>query len=108
MDDLTADIYRCREISNRYRSDPDQEIRDYCNGQADRAEHLSTKLRAIIQRSLLQGSYIFRGQAIAVDTFATDLSEAARKHLSGVAEQVFDRYAEAPVRVGTDLAEKVS
>lgn len=106
MDDLTADIYRCREISNRYRSDPDQEIRDYCNGQADRAEHLSTKLRAIIQRSLLQGSYIFRGQAIAVDTFATDLSEAARKHLSGVAEQVFDRYAEAPVRVGTDLAEK--
>lgn len=106
MDDLTADIYRCREIYNRYRSDPDQEIRDYCNGQADRAEHLSTKLRAIIQRSLLQSSYIFRGQAIAVDTFATDLSEAARKHLSGVAEQVFDRYAEAPVRVGTDLAEK--
>jgi len=106
MDDLTADIYRCREIANRYRSDPDQEIREYCHGQADRAEHLSTKLRAQIQRSLLQGSFIFRGQVVAVDTLATELLDAARKHLSEVAEQVFNRYAEAPVRVGTELAEK--
>jgi hypothetical protein len=106
MDELTSDIHRCREIANRYRSDPDQEIREYCNGQADRAEHLSTKLRAQIQRSLLQGSFIFRGQVVAVDTLASELLEAARKHLSEVAEQVFDRYSEAPVRAGTDLAER--
>lgn len=106
MNELTADIHRCREIANRYRSDPDQEIREYCNGQADRAEHLSTKLRAQIQRSLLQGSFIFRGQVVAVDTLATDLLDAARKHLSEVAEQVFNRYVEAQVRAGTELAEK--
>lgn len=106
MDELTADIHRCREIANRYRSDPDQEIREYCNGQADRAEHLSAKLRAQIQRSLLQGSFIFRGQVVAVDTLAPDLLDAARKHLREVAEQVFDRYAEAPVRAATELAEK--
>ncbi|MBA1198256.1 BREX system P-loop protein BrxC [Pseudomonas plecoglossicida] len=106
MDELTADIHRCREIANRYRSDPDQEIREYCNGQADRAEHLSTKLRAQMQRSLLQGSFIFRGQVVAVDTLAAELLDAARKHLSEVAEQVFDRYVEAPVRAGTELAEK--
>jgi hypothetical protein len=106
MEDLTADIHRCREIANRYRSDPDQEVREYCNGQADRAEHLGTKLRAQIQRSLLQGSFIFRGQVVAVDTLGSDLLDAARKHLSEVAEQVFDRYAEAPVRAGTELAEK--
>jgi len=106
MDELTADIHRCREIANRYRSDPDQEIREYCNGQADRAEQLSTKLRAQIQRSLLQGSFIFRGQVVAVDTLAAELLDAARKHLSEVAEQVFDRYVEAPVRAGTELAEK--
>lgn len=106
MDELTADIHRCREIANRYRSDPDQEIREYCNGQADRAEHLSIKLRAQIQRSLLQGSFIFRGQVVAVDTLAAELLDAARKHLSEVAEQVFDRYVEAPVRAGTELAEK--
>jgi hypothetical protein len=106
MDELTADIHRCREVANRYRSDPDQEIREYCNAQADRAEYLSTKLRAEIQRSLLQGSFIFRGQVVAVDTLASELLEAARKHLNEVAEQVFDRYSEAPVRAGTDLAER--
>ena len=106
MDELTADIQRCREIANRYRSDPDQEIREYCNSQADRAENLSTKLRAQIQRSLLQGSFIFRGQVVAVDTLATELLDAARKHLSEVAEQVFERYSEAPVRAGTELAER--
>ena len=106
MDELTADIYRCREIANRYRSNPDQEIREYCNSQADRAENLSAKLRMQIQRSLQKGSFIFRGQVIAIDTLATELLEAARKHLSEVAVQVFDRYAEAPVRASTDLAEK--
>ena len=106
MDELTADIFRCREIATRYRNDPDQEIREYCNGQADRAEQLAGKLRLQIQRSLLQGSFIFRGQVVAVDTLSADLLEAARKHLSEVAEQVFDRYAEAPVRAGTDLAER--
>lgn len=106
MNELTADIHRCREIANRYRSDPDQEIREYCNGQADRAEQLSTKLRAQIQRSLLQGSFIFRGQVVAVDTLAPELLDAARKHLSEVSEQVFDRYAEAPVRAGLELAER--
>ena len=106
MDELTADIHRCREIANRYRSDPDQEIREYCNGQADRAEQLSTKLQTQIQRSLLQGSFIFRGQVVAVDTLATELLDAARKHLSEVSEQVFDRYAEAPVRAVTELAER--
>jgi hypothetical protein len=35
-----------------------------------------------------------------------DLLEAAKKLLSDVADQVFDRYVEAPVRAGTDTAEK--
>lgn len=106
MDELTADIHRCSEISNRYRSSPDQEIREYCNSQADRANHLNIKLRAHIQRSLLQGSFIFRGQVTAVDTFSAELLDAAKKHLREVAEQVFERYVEAPYRASTDTAEK--
>ncbi|NJR31191.1 hypothetical protein HC762_00035 [bacterium] len=35
-----------------------------------------------------------------------DLLDAARKHLSSVAEQVFDRYSEAPVRAETSAAER--
>jgi hypothetical protein len=50
---------------------------------------------------------VFRGQATAVSALDADLLEAARKLLADVAEQVFDRYVEAPVRVSTDTAEKL-
>jgi hypothetical protein len=106
IDDLTAEIFRCREIANKYRNEPDQEVKDYCNGQLDRAGRLTVELERLIRRSLLQGSFIFRGQVTAAESLANDLGDAARKHLSTVAEQVFDRYSEAPVRVSTDLAER--
>lgn len=106
MDELTAEIYRSKEIVNKYRNEPDQEVKEYCNGQADRANRLMGELERLIRRSLIQGSFIFRGEVTAVESINQDLIEAARKHLASVAEQVFDRYNEAPVRAGTDLAEK--
>ncbi len=30
IDDQVGEIYRCREIVQRYRNDPDQEVKDYC------------------------------------------------------------------------------
>ncbi|NCC22319.1 MAG: BREX system P-loop protein BrxC [Alphaproteobacteria bacterium] len=106
IEDLTGDIFRCREIANKYRSEPDQEVKEYCNAQLDRAQRLNGELQRYIRRSLLGGSFIFRGQATAVESLASDLGDAARKHLAGVAEQVFDRFAEAPTRAGTDIAER--
>jgi len=106
MEDLTTEIYRSKEIVNKYRSEPDQEVKEYCNGQTDRANRLMGELERLIKRSLVQGSFVFRGEVTAVESINQDLIEAARKHLGSVAEQVFDRYSEAPVRAGTDLAEK--
>ncbi len=106
IDDLTAEIYRCKEIANKYRTDPDQEVKEYCNAQTDRASRLTADLERLIKRSLLQGSFVFRGQVNAVENLGNELADAARKHLAEVAEQVFDRYSEAPVRAPTDLAEK--
>ncbi len=106
MEELINEIHRSREIVSKYRSEPDQEVKEYCNGQADRANRLMLDLERIIKRSLLQGSFIFKGELSAVESIHSELIEACRKHLSGVAEQVFDRYAEAPYRSGTDLAEK--
>jgi hypothetical protein len=106
MEELTNEIHRSREIVNKYRSEPDQEVKEYCNGQMDRANRLMGELERLIKRSLLQGSFIFRGEVTAVESLSQDLLEAAKKHLGSVAEQVFDHYAEAPVRAGTDLAEK--
>jgi hypothetical protein len=106
MEELTAEIYRSKEIVNKYRNEPDQEVKEYCNGQTDRANRLMGELERLIKRSLVQGSFIFRGEVTALESINQDLIEAARKHLASVAEQVFDRYNEAPVRAGTDLAEK--
>lgn len=106
MEEQINQIYRSREIVSKYRSEPDQEVKEYCNGQADRANRLMMDLERLIKRSLLQGSFIFKGEVSAVESIHPELIEACRRHLSGVAEQVFDRYAEAPYRGGTDLAEK--
>ncbi|NQV48959.1 MAG: BREX system P-loop protein BrxC [Candidatus Marinimicrobia bacterium] len=107
MDELTNEIHRSREIVSKYRNDPDQEVKEYCNGQADRAIRLMSELERLLSRSFSQGSFVFRGEVSAVDSLNAVLGDAARKHLSGVAAQVFDRYGEAPVRVGTDIAEKI-
>jgi hypothetical protein len=106
MAEKVGEIYRCREIVSKYRTEPDQEVKEYCNGQVDRSNRLMGDLERLIKRSLLQGSFIFKGETTAVESLNQDLLESAKKHLDSVAKQVFDRYSEAPVRAGTDLAEK--
>lgn len=102
-----AEIYRCQEIAQRYRSDPDQEVRDYCTAQADRAASLAAELQSALKKSLLNGSFIFQADPDSVSNLdENDLLEASRKHLKAVAESVFDRYKEAPIRAETSLAEK--
>lgn len=106
IDDKVAEIYRCREIHQRYRNDPDTEVKEYCAAQTDRATKLTGELEHLLKRCLSQGSFIFRGQTTAVDSVDPDVIDATKKHLGDIAEQVFDRYAEAPVRAETSLAEK--
>jgi REP element-mobilizing transposase RayT len=107
METVVSDIYRCQEIDRRYHNKPDQEVRDYCRGQSDRAERLAKDhLQPQIKRSLARGSFIFRGQTTVVDSLDHDVLEAGKKYLTDVARQVFDRYNEAQVRAEIALAEK--
>ncbi len=106
LDDLANEIYRCQRIAELHRNEPDQEVKDYCSGQLDRAAKLATQLQSKIRQTLQAGSFVFRGQATAVTALDTSLLEAAKKLLADVAEQVFDRYGEAPVRAGTEIAER--
>jgi hypothetical protein len=100
-------IYRCQEIAQRYRSDPDQEVRDYCTAQVDRAAVLAGELQSALRKSLLNGSFIFRADPESVSSLDDhDLLEASRKHLKDVALLVFERYSEAPIRAETALAEQ--
>ena len=106
LDDLANEIYRCQRISELHRNEPDQEVKDYCSGQLDRAAKLATQLQSKIKQTLQTGSFVFRGQATAVSALDGDLLEATKKLMTDVAGQVFDRYVEAPVRAATDTAEK--
>lgn len=106
IDETVGDIYRCNAIAQSYRNDLDKEVRDYCASLEKRAERLTEKARQLLKRSLGQGSFLFRGQMTASDSLHPDVHEAAKKQLEGIAGQVFDRYAEAPVRADTTLAEK--
>jgi hypothetical protein len=106
MRQVAEEIYRCSRIDELHRNDPDQEVREYCKNQKNRADGLKVELQRKLQQSLSQGSFVFRGQVTAVATLSQDLMDAARKHLSRVAEQVFNRYSEAPGRIETSAAEK--
>jgi hypothetical protein len=106
LNDLASEIYRCQRIAELHRIEPDQEVKEYCINQLDRATKLASGLQSKIKQTLQSGSFIFRGQTTAVTALDLNLLEAAKKLIADVAAQVFDRYIEAPVRAGTDLAEK--
>ncbi|MEW5817577.1 MAG: BREX system P-loop protein BrxC, partial [Spirochaetota bacterium] len=67
IEEKIAEIYRCRDICQKYRNEPDQEVKDYCVAQADRAAKLNGDLQHLLKQCLVKGSFIFRGQGIAVD-----------------------------------------
>lgn len=106
IDEQIAEIYRCREICQRYRNEPDQEIKDYCAAQSSRADTLSKDQTRLLNNCLAKGSFIFRGQSTSVGNLDSNVFEACKKYLAEVASQVFDRYFEAAVRVDTTLPEK--
>ena len=107
IDRLMGEIYRSREVAQRYRNELDQEVREYCTGQLDRANRLADELEHQIRRTLSQGTLIFRGDTTAADSLAPDAVAAVKSYLGGVAGQVFNRYAEASLRVDTAVAEKL-
>ncbi|MEZ6081239.1 MAG: hypothetical protein R3C56_37890 [Pirellulaceae bacterium] len=90
----------------RFRNDPDEDVRDYCNSQSDRAHTLLGKVETSIEKQFKEGILIFRSDKTAVETFQQPLLEACKKHLStSVVGLVFDKYKQAPIRADTALAE---
>jgi len=105
-DELVREIFRCQKIHEKYRSDTDQQVKDYAAGQQARAETLKRDLGNRIDKSLREGSLIFRGQATAVATLGATVKDAASASLKEVAETVFDKHSQAPYSPKTNLAER--
>ena len=101
-----GEIYRCNRIVEIYRNDPDQEVKEYCSSQTDRAARLSNELVQLVTRDLARGSFVFRGAMTAVESLDQNLLAACKRFLGDVAQQVYSRYIEAPERVDTVLPER--
>jgi hypothetical protein len=102
---LAQEIYRSQRIVELHRNDPDQEVKDYCASQTDHAARLAQELQRKLRDTLLQGSFVFRGDTDAVASLDPQVAEAAKKTLETAANRIFDRYAEAPIRAEMGLAE---
>jgi hypothetical protein len=107
LEEVAMEICRCQNIADVHKNDVDQEIRQYCRDQMEHATKLEGRLGASLRKTLQGGSFIFRGQQTAVAARDPALSEACSKMMSEAAPQVYDRYAEAPIRVTTDVAERL-
>ena len=108
VEDLLAEIVRCQAISKKYRNNAlEKEVADYINGQVQRADSLSGKLDTLLKKLLTAGSFIFRGKPVAVSVLDADLLAAANKQLETAAEEVFEKYGEAPLQADGALAERL-
>jgi len=107
VDTLLVEILRCRAIYDQNRNKAtDKEVEEYLRSQDQRASRLSTEVERLIKKSLSGGSFIFRGKPKPVSQLAEDLTEALKRYLDDVAQQVFENYSEAPIQADSGLAER--
>jgi hypothetical protein len=103
-------IYRCQTIYGRYRHKAtEREVNEYLRAQDQRATYLLTQeFRPRLEKALLAGSFVFRGQPHAVAARAKEgARQAADAELAEAAKQIYDKYAEAAVQAETALAERL-
>ncbi len=107
IDNLLVEIFRSNGIYNQYRNkNEDKEVEEYLRAQKQRAESLSGEISRRLQKSLQGGSFIFRGRPKSVTELGDKLLEATRKFLETAAEDIFEKFKEAPVQVESSTAEK--
>jgi len=107
IENKLVEIVRSNGIYNQNRNKTvEKEVGEYLNGQLQRAEALSGALEAVLKKQLVAGSFIFRGKPVSVAELNADLLQATNKRLETAAQEVFEKYAEAPVQAESGLAEK--
>lgn len=106
VEDDVIEIVKCEEISNKRILD-DKEINDYLNGQKQAAQVLRNNVRRAILQSFEKGELIFRGASSPVKSYGPKLREAINSKLKSIAEQVFDKYIQAPITIPGSDAEKL-
>jgi len=107
IDNILVEIYRCREIYKQNRNKAaDKDVEEYLRAQDQRVQNLDKDLEFRLKKTLSKGSFVFRAKPRSVAEFDIDIIAAVREHLDKVAEQVFEKFSEAPVQAESGLAER--
>ena len=99
------EIHQAEEICNRQGSNADPAVVRYLTGQKQFAETKCGEVRRFLEKTFLEGWFIYTGQAKAVETLDGDLLAACKKQLSVVANDVFDKFRHAPENVPSEVAD---
>jgi len=105
IEDEIIEIVKCEEISNRRVED--KEINDYLNSQKQQAQTLRSRVLKEIRNAFEKGEIIFRGSATPLRSLGSKLREGVQSKLKSVAEEVFDKYQQAPLNISSSDVEKL-
>ncbi len=108
IEETATEIFRSDQIFKLNRNQSgEKELDDYLEGQRQRAEILQQDLEARIRQNLMAGTFIFQGRPKAVTELNSgNLVQAANAQVQEAAEEVYHKYAEAPVQADGALAER--
>ena len=101
IDRETVEMFRSKEIlSRKERGAQTKDETALVAEEKLRLRRHQDELRRLIKQSLLTGTIFFRGNDRSPDDTATDTGRTASKVLAQALPEVFDRFEEAPARVG--------
>lgn len=107
VDDLLEQIYRSEQIASQVNDrTADRDEAQFQRAELKLAERNRDEVEALLRQALLNGTLVFRGRPTPAATLGETVDAATRNLLGKVAQEVFEYYRLAPVRVAGDQASK--
>jgi hypothetical protein len=105
MEELLQDIVRSEKIVREVSEEQtDQDVAQFRRAERRLAERNRELVAKSIERSLMDGTLVFRGKPTPASEAGATLQVAAQTLLGRAAKEVFDLYHLVPVRPSTDAA----
>ncbi|MEZ5124915.1 MAG: BREX system P-loop protein BrxC [Thermoleophilia bacterium] len=102
-------IRACRSdwvLSVTRESETDRDVAQFLRAERQASDAARRRVRALLERALLEGTFVFRGRSTPVSEAGETLLAASKKLLGEAAGDLFKSFTLVPIRPQTDLAAK--
>ena len=86
--------------------DADRDVAQFLRAERRSTEAARKQARKLLEKALLEGTFVYQGGARAVTEKGQTLQAAARTQLQGAASSIFSKFRLVPIRPATDLAKE--